>query len=113
MITLALITLLLGPWRGPSLPTASADAVKYKLAVRGPAERAVHLRAEGLPKGWIASFCTEKICSPFSYTLNLNDRGQGDVEFQAIRTDDAAPAHARVTITADGSTSRQLNVTAH
>ncbi len=100
---LALITLLLAPWHGPSLPTAGANAVKYRLTVRGPAERDVQLRADGVPKGWIASFCTKTLCSPFRYTLELDERGSGTVEFQAIRTDDSAPAHVHVTITAGGA----------
>lgn len=113
MIAAAFITLLLAPWKGPSLPTAGDAAAKYKLGVRGPAESKVRLHAEGLPKGWVASFCTQTLCSPFSYTLELNDRGQGEVEFAAIRTDDAAPAHARITITADGAAPRRIDVTAH
>lgn len=113
MMLAAVVTLLLGPWKGPSLPTASAAAAKYRLAVRGPAEHKVHLRTQALPQGWVASFCTESLCSPFAYELALNDRGQGEVEFQAIRTDASAPAHIRITITADGADSKTLTVTAH
>ena len=100
---LAAITLALAPWRGPSLPTANAAAEKYKLTVRGPADAHVQLRADGLPKGWVASFCTQKFCSPFRYDLKLNDRGTGVIEFQAIRTDETAPAHVHVTIETTGA----------
>lgn len=110
MIPLALVTLALGPWRGPSLPTASPAAVKYKLTVRGPADDRVQLRAGGLPKGWVASFCTQTICSPYRYDMELDDRGTGVVEFQAIRTDDAAPHHAHVTITSNGAKPVQLTI---
>jgi hypothetical protein len=113
MMTLALITLLAGPWKGPSLPTVTPGSQKYKLTLRGPASADVDLRAQGLPKGWIASFCTERSCSPFHYTLELNDRGHGEIEFAAIRTDAAAPVHVHVTITADGKTHKELDVTAH
>lgn len=99
MPLLAVVTLTLYPWHGPSLRTANPAAEKYKLTVRGPSEALVHLRADGLPRGWVASFCTEKLCSPFRYDMQLNDRGTGVIEFQAIRTDDAAPAHVHVTIT--------------
>ena len=112
MMLAAVVTLLLGPWKGPSLPTASAAAAKYRLAVRGPAERKVQLRTGALPQGWVASFCTESICSPFAYQLDLDDRGQGEVEFQAIRTDPSAPAHIRITISADGANSKSLTITA-
>ena len=110
MLTLAIITLALGPWRGPSLPTASPAAEKYKLTVRGPADGQVALRATGLPKGWVASFCTSTTCSPFRYTMELNDRGTGVIEFQAIRTDDSAPKHTHVVITTTGSKPIGLNI---
>lgn len=110
MIPLALITLMLAPWRGPSLPTASPDAVKYRLTIHGPAEHQVQLRAEGLPKGWVASFCTKTLCSPFRYRMELNDRGIGVIEFQAIRTGDTAPQHAQVTITSDGAKAVHLDI---
>lgn len=100
---LAIITLALGPWRGPSLPTTSPAAEKYKLTVRGPADDRVTLRADGLPKGWVASFCTDTVCSPFRYTMELNDRGTGVIEFQAIRTNDSAPAHVHVTVETTGA----------
>jgi hypothetical protein len=102
-VTLALVTLLLRPWHGPSLPTASPAAVKYKLTVHGPAEQRLELNAQGLPAGWVASFCTKTLCSPFRYGMELNDRGIGTVEFQAIRTDDSAPRHVQVKVTATGA----------
>jgi hypothetical protein len=113
MMLLALITLALGPWTGPSLPTATQAAAKYKLTVTGPAAKTVALRADGVPKGWIASFCTEKFCSPFRYTLQLDNRGKGIIEFQALRTDDSAPSRAHITLSADGAISKELSVMAH
>lgn len=97
---LATVILTLAPWHGPSFRTASRAAAKYKLTVRGSAKSNVTLRASGLPAGWVASFCTPTFCAPFSYTLQLDRGGSGVIEFQAIRTDDAAPRHVRVTVTA-------------
>lgn len=113
MILLAAVTLALTPWTGPSLPTATPAAAKYKLTIVGPAEKTVDLRAEGLPKGWIASFCTDKACAPFRYQLQLNDRGKGVIEFQALRTDDTAPSRVRITLSADGTLARTVDVRAH
>jgi hypothetical protein len=112
MMLLALVTLALGPWTGPSFSTATPAAAKYKLSVAGPAGKSVALRASGLPAGWVASFCTEKFCSPFTYTLQLDSRGKGYIEFQALRTDDSAPSRVRVVVSADGAASRTLEVSA-
>jgi hypothetical protein len=103
MLLLALVTLVLAPWHGASLPTATPHAVAYKLTVHGTAGQHVALRAGGLPSGWVASFCTPELCSPFEYDMVLNDRGAGIIEFQAIRTDDSAPRHVKVTVTAPGA----------
>jgi hypothetical protein len=103
MPILAAVTLALAPWHGPSLPTASAGAAKYKLTVRGAANQSVPLLAAGLPSGWVGSFCTSTLCSPFRYTMTLDARGTGWIEFQAIRTEDSAPKHVRLTITTPGA----------
>lgn len=63
----------------------------------------VQLHTKGMPAGWVVSFCTQTLCSPFRYRIHLNARGTGIIEFQAIRTDDSAPKHIHVTITADGA----------
>jgi hypothetical protein len=112
MMLLAIVTLALGPWTGPSLPTTTPAAVKYKITLTGPAEKTIMLRADGLPKGWIASFCTDKACAPFRYSLQLDGRGKGVIEFQAIRTDDSAPSHVHITLRADGAAARTIDVVA-
>jgi hypothetical protein len=103
MPILAILTLMLAPWHGPSLPTANPAAARYKLTVHGGAEQRVELRADGLPAGWVASFCTARMCSPFRYGMQLDHRGTGVIEFQAIRTDVSAPRHVRITITANAA----------
>ena len=100
MILLAVL-LTLTPWKGPLPAAATADAVKYKLTVHGRPQQVVRLSASGLPGGWIAAFCTRDVCSPFHYTMQLDKRGAGFVEFQAVRTGDAAPKRVRVTVRSD------------
>ena len=104
------IVLTLAPWHGPSLPTASAAAAKYKLTVRGAPNQSVHLRASGLPEGWVASFCTQRICSPFLYTMQLDKRGSGVIEFQAIRTDENATRHVHVVVSAPTARPLRLDI---
>ena len=104
---LAAVVLSLTPWTGPSLPTASPNAAKYRLIVRGTPRDNVRLQATGLPSGWIASFCTTKLCSPYRYTLHLDAKGRGVLEFQAIRLDDSAPRRAHLTVIANNGTTAE------
>ena len=110
MIHVALITLLLSPWKGPSLPTASASAAKYKLVVFGEQHQSVPLMASGLPRGWVASFCTPRFCSPFRYSVQLDSRGRSTIEFQVIRLDDHAVHRAHVVVSAPGIRPAALDV---
>jgi hypothetical protein len=106
------VTLAITPWKGPALPAATPNAAQYLLWVRGDAHREVHLRASGLPKGWIASFCSRKVCSPFQYTLQLDANGRGEVEFQAVRVDESAPRTVRVTVSPEDGSPIGVTVTA-
>jgi hypothetical protein len=112
MMHLALVTLLLAPWKGPSFPTAGAAAAKYKLTVHGGANQSVELRAAGLPDGWIASFCTQTFCAPFHYRLRLGRNGTGVIEFQAIRVDDSAPRRVHVFVESPGAAAVRVAVVA-
>lgn len=82
---------------------ANANALHYALAVHGAPGARVHLRARGLPLGWVATFCTPAFCAPFRYEFTLDRRGNGRLEFSAIRVQADAPHRARVRIEADGA----------
>lgn len=107
---LSAIVLTLSPWKGHLPPAATAGATAYKLAVHGQPNQEVHLRADGVPKGWIASFCTGDLCSPMLYSMQLNARGAGAIEFQAVRLDDDAVKHARVIVRSSEGGSAAVNV---
>src|SRR5579862_7094729 len=92
------IVLVLSPWKGHLPPAATTGATAYKLTVHGSPNQDVQLRADGVPNGWIASFCTGELCSPMHYSMHLNSRGAGVVEFQAVRLDDGAVKRAHVVV---------------
>ena len=96
----ALITVLLTPWHGASLPTAPTGAYQtsYALTVRGAPSERVNLRANGAAKGWIAAFCTTRLCAPFRTTITLDNGGKARLEFSLIRTDPKAAKHTRANI---------------
>jgi thiol-disulfide isomerase/thioredoxin len=79
--------LSLSPWTGPDLPGSIASTIKYRLAVSGTAGNRIALTATGLPKGWIGSFCSDRLCSPFATTVVVPASGIKLVEFQVVPPD--------------------------
>lgn len=80
--------LSLTPWTGPDLPGSVASTFKYRLIVSGQAGAEVALHAERVPKDWIASFCSDRVCAPFKTTIDLPSSGVKVVEFQVIPPDE-------------------------
>ncbi len=74
----------LAPWTGPDLPGSLASTAKYRLVVVGTPQASVTMLADGLPNGWIASFCSDKICSPFQSTIRVPADGVKIVELQIV-----------------------------
>ena len=99
MIVLAL-SVLLGPWHGAVLPTTPTGnyVTSYALTVHGSPHARVDLRADGVAKGWVAAFCTSRLCSPFHAIAALDNKGVARYEFSLIRTDPAAAKHTRAVI---------------
>jgi thiol-disulfide isomerase/thioredoxin len=74
----------LGPWTGPDLPGSIKSTAKYRLVVSGAPNTSVALAADGLPKDWIASFCSDRLCSPFATTVRVPADGVKIVELQIV-----------------------------
>jgi cytochrome c biogenesis protein CcmG/thiol:disulfide interchange protein DsbE len=81
------------PWTGPELPGSSPDTAKYRLVVTGSPGRTITLRATDLPKGWIASFCADRICAPLHVTTTLPSSGVKIIEFQVVPPDAKSLTH--------------------
>ncbi|MFN2460084.1 MAG: TlpA family protein disulfide reductase [Candidatus Velthaea sp.] len=79
--------LSLAPWTGADLPGSVAGTMKYRLAVSGASGTRVALSARGLPKGWIGSFCSDRLCSPFASTVVVPPARVKIVEFQVVPGD--------------------------
>jgi peroxiredoxin len=98
-------TVSLAPWTGADLPGSVPSTIKYRLAVAGNAGANVNLTTQGLPKGWVASFCTDRICAPFKVGVTLPPSGVKVIEFQLI-PDAPGSAEPHITILAtDGKSS--------
>ena len=70
---------------------ASADpsVTSYAVRVQAPAGSIVRLRALDVPRGWIASFCTPRVCSPFHVALPVH-AGTGTIQLSYVRDASAA-----------------------
>jgi hypothetical protein len=99
------LLIALGPWSGPDLPTGAPDTIKYKLTVNGDAGRDVRLRAGPVPKHWIASFCTQRVCAPFKTTITLPPSGRYVIEFQLVPPDGNVRRAVPVVVSADDGAS--------
>jgi peroxiredoxin/tetratricopeptide (TPR) repeat protein len=92
----------LAPWTGPDLPGSVSSTYKYRLVVAGTPGKTVALAASGLPKRWIASFCSDRQCAPFRTTVAIPPSGVKVIEFQVIPQSAAAAAPA-VRVEGDGA----------
>jgi peroxiredoxin/tetratricopeptide (TPR) repeat protein len=92
----------LAPWTGPDLPGSVSSTYKYRLVVAGTPGKTVALAASGLPKRWIASFCSDRQCAPFRTTVAIPPSGVKVIEFQVIPQSAAAAAPA-VRVQGDGA----------
>jgi thiol-disulfide isomerase/thioredoxin len=95
--------LSLALWTGPDLPGSVASTYKYRLVVAGTPGKSVALEASGLPKHWVASFCSDRQCAPFRTSVSLPESGVKVIEFQVIPQAAAATAPT-IRIDGDGAT---------
>lgn len=92
------------PWTGANLATATSVAAKYRLRVTGAPNASLVLRAGELAKGWLAAFCTPKVCSPMQVGVTLPASGEAVYQFELIREEPGAPAHSGARIaSSDGA----------
>jgi hypothetical protein len=87
------------PWTGSDFQATSEEAAKYRLEVSGKPNAAVHLRALGVARGWLAAFCTPHLCSPQRIDVQLPRSGDAVFQFELIRESGDAPRQSGATIT--------------
>jgi thiol-disulfide isomerase/thioredoxin len=76
--------LSVAPWTGPDLPGSLASTLKYRLIVASAADATVSLRATGLSRDWVASFCADGLCSPQRVSFRAPASGVKTYEFQLV-----------------------------
>lgn len=96
------------PWTGSEYASAPAAAAKYRLEVTGAPNTTLHLRAIGVAQGWLAAFCTPKLCSPQRVDVTLPASGSAVLQFELIRESDGAAKRGGATITDDAGVSVEV-----
>ena len=95
--------LSIAPWTGADLPGSLSSTLKYRLIVAKSPSAKIDLRALGLPKGWIASFCADGLCSPNHVSIVLPDSGVKTYEFQLVPSGSSRKPGAVRVSSADGA----------
>jgi tetratricopeptide (TPR) repeat protein len=96
-------TVSLAPWTGPELPGSIPNTIKYRLVVAGNAGKHVALAAKDVAKGWVASFCSDRVCSPFKVSVAIPPSGVKIIEFQLVPPDAGARTGKVRVVGTDGS----------
>lgn len=86
------------PWTGAEFQTTPSGAAKYRLKVNGKPNATVNLRALHVAQGWLAAFCTPKLCSPERINVQLPRSGEAIFQFELIRETQSAPKESGATI---------------
>ena len=97
------VRLEIAPWSGANLQTADAAAVRYRLVVRGEPGETVDLVAEGVTPGWIAAFCSDRVCSPHRVSATLPSGGVATLQFELIREENGAAAKGSARVSGAGA----------
>lgn len=102
-IAMLSLSLFLGPYVGPPLNASIPGTSKFLVTVRGRAGQRVILRAVDVPAGYVASFCTDRVCAPFRVELALPYSGRQAIELQLIANEPNAREPRTVVVTANRS----------
>jgi thiol-disulfide isomerase/thioredoxin len=93
----------LAPWTGAELPGSIPNTIKYRLVVAGTPGKTLALHTSDVPKGWVASFCSDRVCSPFKLSLALPASGVKVIEFQLVPPEAGAKVGKVHVVATDGS----------
>lgn len=102
LVALAQTQLTIQPWTGTDFQTTTTNAAKYRLEVSGKPNASFHLQARDVAQGWLAAFCTPRLCSPQQIDVQLPRSGDAVFQFELIRESASAPTTSGATITDGG-----------
>jgi hypothetical protein len=93
--------LALAPYRGPAQRGALPGSRSFALSIAAQPGKHLRLRAVDVPAGFVAAFCTSRICAPFAVPLLVPPTGRTTIEMQLVRNDDGATTPRTVTVASD------------
>jgi hypothetical protein len=100
---LAALLIGIGPFAGPIPPGSVPGSARFAVHVSGRSGQIVRLRATGVPGGYLASFCTHRVCALSRATFTLPKSGRESLELQLIENRQGARKPVIVTVAADGA----------
>jgi hypothetical protein len=105
VVGLSLVSLIitLAPSGPHAAGTQRAGSTAYTVALRGKPNATVRLRAGGIPNGYIASFCTGRVCAPFRVALALPKSGRESIELQVIENIRGSAPPRTISVAAPGA----------
>jgi hypothetical protein len=80
-----------------------SGTAKFAVQVNGKGGQTVRLRTVGVPAGYVASFCTNRVCAPYHVSFVLPRSGRESIELQLIENVPGARKPRTVTVAADGA----------
>ncbi|GAC1357580.1 MAG: hypothetical protein NVSMB31_18080 [Vulcanimicrobiaceae bacterium] len=95
-----MLSVHVGRWHAAVLAGTVPHARTYEVLTKGTPGQTVLLQAQAIPKGWVASFCTPRICSPFRVSITVGRLGTTATEFQIVPSDAGARLRLRPRMTA-------------
>lgn len=109
MIFLGLaLSLSLGPYAGPPSSGNIPGTAKFGVTVSGRPGSSVRLRTVGIPRDFVASFCTNRVCAPFRVSFVLPASGRQTIELQLVAKTAAARPPTDVVVELDESVRRSI-----
>jgi hypothetical protein len=84
MLGLAILSCALAA--GTCHAVAAPGAASFAVRVAAPAGSTVRLSALDVPRGWSASFCTTRLCSPFHVALTIGP-ASGTIQISYVTAD--------------------------
>ncbi len=89
---------------------AEPSTIAFRVDISGGAGQRIMLKTVDLPGGYIATFCTLRVCAPFQVSFRLPVWGRDRIEMQLIKTLATAPRPRSIGVSVNGSVHARIAI---